>query len=125
MHFGEDLCICNAFFFMGSYDSFNKAMTCYQARRALRALKAVVRIQAIFRGCQVRKQAAMTLRCMQALVRVQARVRAQCVISSEGQGGQKLINEYHNQNDSTKQAEVREVTFTFLEDFVCLSVLKI
>ncbi|XWS18857.1 hypothetical protein CRYUN_Cryun32bG0081000 [Craigia yunnanensis] len=75
------------------------------ARRALRALKAVVRIQAIFRGCQVRKQAAMTLRCMQALVRVQARVRAQCVISSEGQGVQKLINEFHNQNGPTKQAE--------------------
>ncbi|XP_021294228.1 LOW QUALITY PROTEIN: protein IQ-DOMAIN 1-like [Herrania umbratica] len=74
------------------------------ARRALRALKAVVRIQAIFRGRQVRKQAAVTLRCMQALVRVQARVRAQCVISSEGQPVQKL-NEYHSQTDPTKNTE--------------------
>ncbi|XP_031275856.1 protein IQ-DOMAIN 1-like [Pistacia vera] len=49
------------------------------ARRALRALKAVVRLQAIFRGRQVRKQAAVTLRCMQALVRVQAHVRARTV----------------------------------------------
>jgi len=48
----------------------------FQARQAFRALKAVVRIQAIFRGRQVRKQAAVTLRCMQALVRVQSRVRA-------------------------------------------------
>ncbi|XP_022777224.1 protein IQ-DOMAIN 1-like isoform X2 [Durio zibethinus] len=78
----------------------------FLARRALRALKAVVRIQAIFRGRQVRKQAAVTLRCMQALVRVQARVRAQCVISSEGQAVQKLMDQYHNQTDHpTKQAE--------------------
>lgn len=47
-----------------------------QARRALRALKGLVRLQALVRGHNVRKQAQMTMRCMQALVRVQARVRA-------------------------------------------------
>lgn len=46
-----------------------------QARRALRALKGLVRLQALVRGHNVRKQAQMTMRCMQALVRVQARVR--------------------------------------------------
>lgn len=51
----------------------------FLAKRALRALKGLVRLQALVRGHAVRKQAAITLRCMQALVRVQARVRARRV----------------------------------------------
>ena len=60
-----------------------------------------MRLQALVRGWQVRKQAAVTLRCVQALVRVQARVKARNVGNSQ-EGKYARCNEA----DPVKQAEV-------------------
>ncbi|XP_028808329.1 protein IQ-DOMAIN 1 isoform X2 [Neltuma alba] len=77
----------------------------FLARRALRALKGLVRLQALVRGHAVRKQAAITLRCMQALVRVQARVRARRVrIALESQSAQQKL-----QQQLANEARVREI----------------
>lgn len=47
-----------------------------QGRRAYRALKSLVKLQALVRGVVVRRQARIALHCMHALARLQVTVRA-------------------------------------------------
>jgi len=52
-----------------------------QARRAFKALKSLVKLQAVARGVLVRRQARIALHCMHALARLQVRVRARQLLS--------------------------------------------
>ncbi|KAI4370649.1 hypothetical protein MLD38_018975 [Melastoma candidum] len=55
----------------------------YMARRALRALRGLVRLKTLIKGQSVKRQAATTLRCMQMLARLQSQVRARRIRMSE------------------------------------------
>ncbi|KAI4303598.1 hypothetical protein MLD38_039207 [Melastoma candidum] len=81
----------------------------YLARRALRALKGLVRLQALVRGHNVRKQAKLTLRCMQALVRVQDRMRDQRArLSHDGVSRKSMFSESNNLWESSYLRDIRE-----------------
>lgn len=65
----------NNFLFPFNFKSLNWKLK--QARRALRALKGLVKLQAHVRGYLVRKQTTATLHGMQALIRAQVTARSQ------------------------------------------------
>lgn len=54
-----------------------------KARRAFRALRGIIRLQALIRGHLVRRQAVATWRCMQAVIKFQALARGRKVRLSE------------------------------------------
>ncbi|XP_020578182.1 protein IQ-DOMAIN 1-like [Phalaenopsis equestris] len=56
----------------------------YQARRALRALKGLIRLKTLINGNGAKRQAEMTLRCMQMLAKIQSQIRSRRIRLIEG-----------------------------------------
>ncbi|OMO71628.1 IQ motif, EF-hand binding site [Corchorus capsularis] len=89
----------------------------YLARRALRALRGLVRLKSLIQGQSVKRQATTTLRCMQTLARVQSQIRARRIrMSEENQALQRQLQQKCEQeleklrmgedwNDSTQSKE--------------------
>lgn len=91
-----------------------KIQTAYRRHLAsqcvFRALRAVVRLQALARGRMVRKQACAALRCMQALVKVQALARGRRVRASElGQLIQKHLQQTRQQRKKPSEGWVNSM----------------
>lgn len=84
-----------------------------QARRAFRALRSLVKLQALARGVCARRQARIALQFMHALVRLQVRVRAR-----------QLLNRYSEESDCWSSANDiivpskpnRKVSFILADD---------
>ncbi|XP_057445774.1 protein IQ-DOMAIN 3-like isoform X3 [Lotus japonicus] len=81
----------------------------YLARRALHALRGLVRLKTIIQGQSVKRQANSTLRCMQTLARLQSQVRERRIrMSEENQALQRQLQQKHEKELEKLQASVGE-----------------
>ena len=100
-----------------------------QARRALRALRGLVRLKLLIQGQSVKRQATTTLRCMQTLARVQSQIRARRIrMSEENQAlqrqlQQKTEKELEKLRASVSASSLRRMSESnAIEQFFCVCV---
>ncbi|KAK6933904.1 protein of unknown function DUF4005 [Dillenia turbinata] len=74
----------------------------YLARKALRALKGLVRLQAMIRGRAVRRQAITTLKCLQSIVNIQSQICARRIQMAEETSNFDQTNQVQDFAESTK-----------------------
>ncbi|XP_052184749.1 protein IQ-DOMAIN 3-like isoform X2 [Diospyros lotus] len=81
----------------------------YLTRRALRALKGLVRLKSLIQGQSVKRQATTTLRCMQTLARVQSQIRARRIrMSEENEALQRQLQQKREKELEKLRASVGE-----------------
>nr|VDC78264.1 unnamed protein product [Brassica rapa] len=89
----------------------------YLARRALRAMRGLVRLKLLMEGSVVKRQAANTLKCMQTLSRVQSQIRARRIrMSEENQARQKQLLQKH-----AKELAGLKSCWPYANSFFCCS----
>ncbi|KAG1371597.1 protein IQ-DOMAIN 1 [Cocos nucifera] len=79
----------------------------YMARRALRALRGLVRLKSLIHENSVKRQATTTLRCMQTLARVQSQIRSRRIrMQEENQALQRqLLLKHERELESLRMEE--------------------
>ncbi|CAL5322376.1 hypothetical protein CsSME_00000629 [Camellia sinensis var. sinensis] len=81
----------------------------YLARRALRALRGLVRLKSLIQGQSVKRQSTTTLQCMQTLARVQSQVRARRIrMREENQALQRQLQQKHEKELEKLRTSVGE-----------------
>ncbi|KAG9459130.1 hypothetical protein H6P81_003638 [Aristolochia fimbriata] len=100
----------------------------YLAKRALKSLKALVRLQALVRGFYIRRRTQVTLRCLFSLLRIQGRARrrrrfitetALLPLMSAGKIIAACRSKVDQKEDNTKTSEYsRSTTEVLLENYI-------
>jgi hypothetical protein len=92
-----------------------------QAKKALRALKGIVKLQAIIRGRAVRRQAMSTLKSLQSIVSIQSKICARRLQMVEGRWEDCVEDEdMHYSKDKI----IRVSIYNMLHYFINIEITK-